>query len=293
MISAKSGRVCEGSVNRAHENDLPDHAERVKIAEKDTCACSQYFETVCDICFEEIVGFNISKSLPCRDGVVFGTVRAFLGIVDVQKSGTFHLHAIIVIAGLPRTVKEFSDKCDQGGIENQFATQLCMCVDSVVTSYLNVTVTGSEEMKCPSCDSYGTITANKKVPEATFKLQRGRRAPYPTSQCHECDRSFGSCQVLRSQIERLHEHLGATSNAEDRLIPLGLTYTESYRMTEEFMTMQNTHEWPLTSETPFGELGMLHRLFLSRIVYLTQKHNQQHVDRVLLQKQPWHEKSFV
>ena len=87
--------------------------QRIQIPSKNCLAWSYCFSKIIELVIEDIVGWNVAKSRPYRNGEVFEVVRAFIGGVEAQKKTTLHLHLVAFLSGLPRTIGEFENICKE------------------------------------------------------------------------------------------------------------------------------------------------------------------------------------
>lgn len=156
-VALFAGYMNSETMRMLEENQLPNRAQRLRIACRDPMACCEYFELVCEAFVEDIVGFNRRNRLPYAGVGLFGYVRAFIGVVEAQKSGTLHMYALLFIAVLPRTVKEFASKSGDVVNGDHFKERMCQLVDSVVCNTVPCSPKESDASRFPSCSTKGSL----------------------------------------------------------------------------------------------------------------------------------------
>ncbi len=106
-ISVLSGIHCLDQVQEMDGESVPSHGQRLRIAGCNPIACAEYFECVCEAFFNSMVRFDKSSGLPHCGGGLFGYAKGYIGVTESQGSGTLHMHGVVYVAGLPRTISDF------------------------------------------------------------------------------------------------------------------------------------------------------------------------------------------
>ncbi len=272
-ISVLSKNTSCDEVRSMEPEDVPSHAKRVSIAGCNPVSCAEYFEIVCNAFFANMVRFDPGTGLPLQGGGLFGYAKGYIGVVEPQESGTLHMHCVLFLSGLPRTISDFIDSCNDPDTGQMFQKKFRDFVDSVVSCSLPVSGFNLRDVSCPNCKAVGTVQPIAEVSERALKLHARNAKPTPTSLCSNCGATFGGCDVLRAEVRQMHNSLEALESAGLR-IPLGETGRLSDEPTERFCTLTENIRWPSGSN---AEEENLHILLISQIALLTQRHDFRHV----------------
>lgn len=276
-ISYYAGKISTENLLELSGNNVPSHAERLKIAGTDPVACVQYFNEILDAFFEIVVGFDKNKGLPFRRGGLFGICKAYVGAIEAQGSGTLHFHVVIFIAGLPRTNEQFIRSCEHRNEGFGFKQKFAEFVNTVVTCSLPIGFDDSRVPLCPKCNTESLVPV-EKFPSFSYKSLRRCIPPPSTSVCSACQSRFGDTEILRSEIAHLH-----TFSSQDPILPSFQTIPvsdgarESDILTEAYCSIPSKGSWPANENDPNCPLTIAHRLRVCQIGLLVQKHNFRHV----------------
>ncbi len=145
-------------------------------------------------------------------------------MAETQGSGTLHMHAVVYISGLPRTLRDFVRRCQDTENGETFRDQFRAFVDSVVQFSLPVSSTPLQQntnpayslaspvdiggLECPNCEEQHAI---KCIPydeinlKAFTKLPRYGK-PVPTSVCTVFKCGFGGYEILRRNVVCFMNH---------------------------------------------------------------------------------------
>lgn len=261
-----AGEMGVNSLRNVSLSDVPKHAHRIEISGKDPHACDLFFTNMLDLFFETILGFDRKTKHPYRQGGSFGTVKAFFGGIESQTKQTLHIHSIIFLAGLPRTVDEFEKLCESV----EFREKLSTFVDSIISSK---TCVDGQQQKCTFCQGDESIEAVKNINQKAFQqATRGARPP-ATSECVRCGAVYGSDDILRAVICNMSEELHRAGHGHGQ-IPIFDDLTESDIQTIHHVSL------PIISSRPTNASSDTEtKKFILRSLQLTlacQRHNWRH-----------------
>lgn len=184
-ISVLAGKISAVEAAKLAGNDVPCHAERVIISGLDPVACTERFEDACIAFFDSMVRFNRASGLPKVGGGLFGFAKGYIGVVEAQGSGTFHMHCVVLVAGFPRTIADFLTACSDPVEGETFKSRFRDFVNSVVRSSLPSYTTPGMSPCCPKCGEKN-LAAVEPIPKAALQKVPKRFSPISTSVCLSC-----------------------------------------------------------------------------------------------------------
>ena len=141
-------------------------------------ASALYYDELLNYIFEILIGFDYENKLPRVAGGIFGQVKAFCGATESQGTGNLHLHFLLWLVGLPKTVESTESKLK----EEEYCSKASSLFESIICPNLPFP---NMPLLCISC--YGTDFSYTKMPSVCYgPLSNAFSRPFKFLSCNAC-----------------------------------------------------------------------------------------------------------
>ncbi len=199
-IAFFAGEINKENLANVTENDVPSNASRIEVAGRDPGACDLFFTSMLEILIGPMIGFDLKTKLPRKQGGLFGVPLAFIGGIESQGKGTLHVHLIVFLAGFPKTSDELLHLMKT---DKDFQKRIYSFFDSVSQSSA---IDPDLSLSCPVCSERSTLET-AKVNKIAYTRNIVSHRPPRTSQCSNCQSSFGGDEIIRYNLRTLKKEL--------------------------------------------------------------------------------------
>jgi hypothetical protein len=156
-----------------------------------------YFDEIIQSIIDHVLSWDTEAHQSKAKPGMFGYTTAFIGCTETQNSSNLHCHFLIWVAGMPRTVKEYTEKVE----DEDWARALIAYNESIVSSEYPLEI----PVKCPACDT--GVLSPKDLPAHCYRRYHSGDVEPIMFECQHCSKNFTITTLLAEIIAKSGEGL--------------------------------------------------------------------------------------
>jgi hypothetical protein len=158
---------------------------------------AKYFDEIIQSIIDHVLSWDMEAHQSKDKPGMFGFTSGFIGCTETQNSSNLHCHILVWVAGMPRTVKEYTKQVQ----DEEWARALIRYNESIISSEypLEIPVT------CPGCEI--GVLSPKDLPNHCYRRYNSGDVEPTMFECQNCMTNYTITSLLAEIMTKTGECL--------------------------------------------------------------------------------------